>query len=78
MSSLDVHPPSLMTGSCYWRGSEEEERRFRWRYTSVPYLDRSVSIGKKTRADVLYVVESGRLRGLEAGIVRGNKRTLPY
>lgn len=30
MSSLDVHPP-LMTGNCYCRGSEEEERRLRWR-----------------------------------------------
>jgi hypothetical protein len=78
MSSLDVHPPSLMTGSCYCRGSEEEERRFRWRYTSVPYLDRSVSIGKKTRADVLYVVESGGLDGLEAAIKKEEKRTLPY
>lgn len=24
--------------NCYCRGSEDEERRFRWRYTSVPYL----------------------------------------
>jgi hypothetical protein len=36
MSSLCVHPPSLMTGNCYWRGSEDDERRLRWRYTSVP------------------------------------------
>jgi hypothetical protein len=31
MSSLCVHPPSLMTGNCYWRGSEDEERRFKCR-----------------------------------------------
>jgi hypothetical protein len=24
--------------NCYCRGSEDDERRFRWRYTSVPYL----------------------------------------
>lgn len=24
--------------NCYWRGSEDEDRRLRWRYTSVPYL----------------------------------------
>ena len=24
--------------NCYCRGSDDEERRFRWRYTSVPYL----------------------------------------
>jgi hypothetical protein len=30
MSSVDVHP-SLMTGNCYCRGSDEEERRFRCR-----------------------------------------------
>lgn len=30
MSSLCVHP-SLMTGNCYWRGSDDEERRLRWR-----------------------------------------------
>jgi hypothetical protein len=35
--SLDVRP-SLMTGNCYCRGSEELLRRLRWRYTSVPYL----------------------------------------
>lgn len=29
---------SLMTADCYCRGSELLERRFRWRYTSVPYL----------------------------------------
>jgi hypothetical protein len=30
MSSLDVHP-SLMTGNCYCRGSDDEERRLRCR-----------------------------------------------
>ena len=35
MSSLDVHP-SLMTGNCYCRGSDDDESRLRWRYTSVP------------------------------------------
>lgn len=28
--SLDAHP-SLMTGNCYWRGSDEDERRLRCR-----------------------------------------------
>lgn len=36
ISSLETQPPSLVTGSCYCRGSEEEERRLRCRYTSVP------------------------------------------
>ena len=33
--SLLVHS-SLMTGRCHCSGSDEEESRFRWRYTSVP------------------------------------------
>ena len=31
ISSLETQPPSLVTGSCYWRGSEEEESRFKCR-----------------------------------------------
>ena len=31
ISSLETQPPSLVTGSCYWRGSDDEERRLRWR-----------------------------------------------
>ena len=40
MACIIVNPWELplMTARCYCRGSELEERRFRWRYTSVPYL----------------------------------------
>lgn len=31
ISSLETQPPSLVTGSCYWRGSDEELRRLRCR-----------------------------------------------
>lgn len=29
---------SLEVGDCHWSGSEDDERRLRCRYTSVPYL----------------------------------------
>lgn len=44
--TFDANPwdnHSLMTADCYWRGSEELDRRFKCRYTSVPYLVESVS-----------------------------------
>ena len=31
ISSDETQPPSLVTGSCYWSGSEDEERRLRCR-----------------------------------------------
>lgn len=31
ISSLETQPPSLVTGNCYCKGSEEELRRLRWR-----------------------------------------------
>lgn len=39
--TFDANPwdnHSLMTADCYCRGSDELDRRFKWRYTSVPYL----------------------------------------
>jgi hypothetical protein len=38
----DVPVSSLMTADCYCRGSDELDRRFKCRYTSVPYLIRNV------------------------------------
>lgn len=36
-------PPSLMTAGCHCSGSEELDNLFKWRYTSVPYLQVKIS-----------------------------------